>query len=404
MSKETPNIIFKCKYYKPKDKYKEETNDKEINKREFLSCTGSYNYVSYVDSGADRELPKDYTEYVGNKEKSCGVFNQDGILNDEQKRDLREQLRNTQSCIWDCIISFEENFGDKYCRDYDQAYTFIKSELPKFFKRAGLNKDNMVWYAGLHENTENNHIHISFFEKEPMFYSKGKLVYHNGKIDKEVLKDSRLIFERKLTNKTAEIVALRKDLYEHHKINLSRFELTKLMKKKLLAIYREIPPTGRISYDSESMKSLKKRIDETTEFILYANPQTKKSYLDFKLKIIEYKSWEQDQRKEVPEKYQVSIYEKDFLRRAGNLTIQTALAIGKIHDQIERMETRNRMDKAYKKSLRKKQLDRLLYLLDYYAKCDQQEIDNFRRWCEHRDRYAKHQDYLNNCKDSDFEM
>ena len=126
--------------------------------------------MSYVDTGSIDNTQTDYTKYVGNSEKSCGVFSKDGLLTDEQKRELREQLRNTQSCIWDIVISFREEFGEMYCRDYEQAYNFIKKELPKFFTRAGLDKDNIIWYAGLHENTENKHIHISFFEKEPKFY------------------------------------------------------------------------------------------------------------------------------------------------------------------------------------------------------------------------------------------
>ena len=142
--------------------------------REFLSCNGSYNYVSYVDTGSLDSVPKDYTEYVGNSEKSCGVFSAKGLLSDDEKRELREMLRNTQSCIWDCVISFREEFGDEYFRDYEQAYNFLKKELPKFFTRAGLDKDNIVWYSGLHENTENKHIHISFFEKEPQFMKNNK--------------------------------------------------------------------------------------------------------------------------------------------------------------------------------------------------------------------------------------
>ena len=149
----TDNIVFKCYYYKTKDKYNPDKNAKEIQRRDFLSCNGSYNYLSYVDTGAENKLPKDYAEYVGNNEKSCGVFTKDGLLSDKQKRYLRKQLRETKSCILDCVISFREEFGNEYCRDYEQAYKFLVKELPKFFKRAGLDKDNIVWYAGLHENT-----------------------------------------------------------------------------------------------------------------------------------------------------------------------------------------------------------------------------------------------------------
>ncbi len=404
MTKETPNIIFKCKYYKTKDKYKEGTDDKSISKREFLSCTGSYNYVSYVDSGAEHDLPKDYTEYVGNNEKSRGIFNQDGLLTEEQKRELREQLRNTQSCIWDCVISFEETFGEKYCRDYDQAFAFVKSELPKFFTRAGLDKNNMIWYAGLHENTENNHIHISFFEKEPVLYSKRKLVYHSGKIDKEILINSKFIFERKLTNKTAQLVALRKDLNEKYRKNLDSDEMSRLIKKQLLKLYRELPSDGRISYDRDNMEFLKRKVDDTTETILYANPKTKFAYKDYRNKIFEYEMWQYNLDKKIPDKFNAEIYHEDLMRRLGNRTIQKAIEIGRIHDQIEREQIRTSLNKAYKKDMRKKIWDRIFAELEYFAKCEEMEMERFKYWCEERRRYAECQDYLNSRNRDDFEM
>ena len=86
----TDNIVFKCYYYKPKEKYNPEKQTKEIQKRDFVSCNASYNYVSYVDTGAENKLPKEYAEYVGNNEKSCGVFNKDGLLSDEQEDELLE--------------------------------------------------------------------------------------------------------------------------------------------------------------------------------------------------------------------------------------------------------------------------------------------------------------------------
>lgn len=203
----TDNIVFKCYYYKPQEKYNPIKDASKIKKRDFVSCNGGYNYVSYVDTGAANKLPKDYADYVENSEKSRGVFGKDGLLNVEQKRDLRKQLRETQSCIWDMVISFREGFGNEYCRDYEQAYKFLVKELPKFFKRAGLDKDNIIWYAGLHENIENKHIHISFFEKEPKFFANGgKLKFHSGKIDKDVLLTSKVIFERALTNKSLKLL------------------------------------------------------------------------------------------------------------------------------------------------------------------------------------------------------
>ncbi len=396
---EKNNIVFKCFYYKPKEKYNTQTQADKIKKREFLSCSSSYNYVSYVDTGASNKLPKDYAEYVGNNEKSCGAFNQNGLLDEKQKKELREMLRNTKSCIWDCLISFKEDFGEKYCRDYEQAYEFIKSELPKFFTRAGLDKDNIIWYAGLHENTDNKHIHISFFEKEPQYFKNGgKLVYHNGTIPKDILIDSKRIFEQKLTNATAEIVRARKDLRDQYNLNLTPFRLTKRAKKLMLNLYDMLPKTGRLSYDSENMEMLKPQVDEITHLLLHANKETYKSYCDFEDKLSELYEWQNDRDYAKSNKYK-----EDMFRRLGNMNIQTAMEIGRLRDRTLNQEIFNSRQRYFEKKIRAKQLDYLLDCLEYYSKLDEQEIKRFREYCEHLEYMRKKTEYENS-RHSDYEM
>ena len=123
--------------------------------------------MNYILTGISDMKKMDYMEYMNNKEKSYGVFNKDGIMSAEERKRVRQDLRKTKSNIWDCLITFEEKFGKKWCDSYEQAYKLVSKQLPKFFKRCGLNPDNIEWFAGLHENTDNRHIHISFFEKEP---------------------------------------------------------------------------------------------------------------------------------------------------------------------------------------------------------------------------------------------
>lgn len=383
------NIVLLCKFYQPKEKYVGKKKDLS-KQRDFVSCNSSYNYVSYVDTGATNKLPQDYEMYVGNSEKSCGAFSKNGLLSDKEKRDLREQLRTTQSNIWDMVISFRTEFGEKYCRDFEQAYNFCKSELPKFFKRAGLDPDNVVWYAGLHENTENKHIHISFFEKEPKYFANGgKLTYHNGKIKKEVLLDSKFIFEKKLTNASAEIVKARKDLNEKYNSGLSAFEVCKKGKKLLLELYKELPKTGRLGYDSENILPFKKKVDDITEWFLYHNEQTWESYLNFNDKVNEMRLWKKQRYAN-----DAIHYKEDILRRLGNKTIQTALELGKQHDEIEKMKSYGRKQKAYKKQMRKFEWNRILDMMEYYSFVEQQQMQDFMCWHEKLEHYAKEQAYL----------
>lgn len=360
-------------YYQPVEKYAGKKRD-YTKQREFVSCKNSYNYMSYVDTGSADKIIKDYTMYVGNGEKSTGVFGEKGLLNEEENKSLRKQLRETESNIWDMLISFREDFGDEYCGSYEQAYSFIKEELPKFFERVGLNKNNMVWYAGLHENTENKHIHISFFEKEKLFYdSKGNLTFKSGKIKIADIEKSKIIFEKKLTSASKQLYFARKILLDKYKLTLNPYELAKSVKKKLNDLFVMLPSEGRVSYDSENMKFLKSNVDEITEFILLKNKDTHRSFKEYLSELEKVKQWKK-KRYGVEE----DSYLNDLFRRLGNQTIQYAMLVGRTHKAIESQNDFGRRQKHYKKKMRERELDYCFRLLDYFAKEEQKHMEEFK--------------------------
>ena len=384
---QTNNAIVKLRFYQTKDHYAD--NPEMAEHRDFVSCQDSYSYLNYVHTGASENVSSDYEQYIANKEKSFGAFNQDGLLNDEQKLDLRHQLQTTQSVIWDMIISFREDFGDEYCRDYDQAYKFLKKELPKFFNKAGLYSDNIVWYAGLHENTENKHIHISFFEKEPLYFDNGgKLKYHSGTISKDLLIATKFTFEKALTKPTAQILKARKDMLYSYNALMSRTDMARKLKRLLLNLYTILPKDGRHSYDSENMLRVKKDVDGVTEFILTKNTQTRDTYWEFENALKKFEEWKDERNYK-----EGSNYKKDLFRRLGNITINTAIELGKLHEELEKLDIKTAQYKAYKKAMRKQEWDKLLDLLEYYAKCDEMEIKNFIYRQKQSQAYAKQQEY-----------
>ena len=384
---QTNNVIVKLRFYQTKEHYTD--NLEMAEHRDFVSCQDSYSYLNYVHTGASENVSSDYEQYIANKEKSFGAFNQDGLLNDEQKLDLRHQLQTTQSVIWDMIISFREDFGDEYCRDYDQAYKFLKKELPKFFNKAGLYSDNIVWYAGLHENTENKHIHISFFEKEPLYFDNGgKLKYHSGTISKQLLIDTKFTFEKALTKPTAQILKARKDMLYSYNALMSRTDMARKLKRLLLNLYTILPKDGRHSYDSENMLRVKKDVDGVTEFILTKNTQTRETYWEFENALKKFEEWKDERNYK-----EGSNYKKDLFRRLGNITIDTAIELGKLHDELEKLDIKTAQYKAYKKAMRQREWDKLLDLLEYYAKCDEMDIKNFIYRQKQSEAYAKQQEY-----------
>ena len=169
-----PNVLIRLKYYKPEDAElspDNPINQRKIKNRNYYSSKQSNgeDYMKYMDKGAKAGEVYDYMSYAGNEEKSSGVFGKDGLLTEEQKKEIRKSLRITKSVIWDMIISFTEEYGNERIKSYEDALEVVRKNLPKFFKNNGMQDENVVWFAGMHENTDNKHIHVCFFEKEPTF-------------------------------------------------------------------------------------------------------------------------------------------------------------------------------------------------------------------------------------------
>ena len=175
--KQTPNVNFMLDFLLPH--YEDQAKQDQ---RNYYSSNKYNDYVKYVETGIKDLKNLDYVEYANNDTKSSGIFNENGKLDRTDIANLRKDLRETQSVIWSAVISFEEKFGKKWCSNYEQAQYILQSELPKFFKNAGLKPENMEWFAGLHENTDNRHIHLIFFEKEPIRNVKGKKKFSIGKL------------------------------------------------------------------------------------------------------------------------------------------------------------------------------------------------------------------------------
>lgn len=120
-------------------------------------------------------------------------------MNKKQIALTREHLRETESPIWAGVVSFEERFGLNWCNNFEQAKNIMQSELPKVFKRADLNPDNIEWFAGLHENTDHRHIHLVFFEKEPLRLTDHAKGYSIGLIPLFAMDEFKANMERSIS-------------------------------------------------------------------------------------------------------------------------------------------------------------------------------------------------------------
>jgi len=186
-----PKVIFNIKFTPPKAgrDWSQEQKAEWARNRAFYTCHAEYNYFSYtlndkkLNNAVDEDTPKAYDEAEqGSRrgsymEKSSGVFNEKGVLSNEQKKQLEETLKSTQSNIWHGFVSFDPETtpimnSQKACID------FVRANMGAYLKQTHLKPENVELFCSLHSDTDNAHIHFCFFEKQPLrINSRGEAVY-----------------------------------------------------------------------------------------------------------------------------------------------------------------------------------------------------------------------------------
>lgn len=355
-----PNVTFMLEYFLPHYK-----DSKMQDKRQYYSSNKYNDYIKYVSTGIGDLKNIDFVEYANNKTKSSGIFNKDGKMNKQQIADTRKQLRETESIIWSAVISFEENFGLKWCNTFDQAQNILQSELPKFFKKAGLKIDNMEWFAGLHENTDNRHIHLVFFEKKPIRLRNDKRCFSIGKLSGNAIAEFKANIELCATDYKAREILIRKNILKGFEEDLRGISSLQL-KHKLLDLANHFPQDGALFYASENMQFLKNKVDNITDYIISKNPNIKEYKNDFDDIVAEKDnlllSYAKRNSCSHPKE---SVGEKmltDLYRRVGNMIIIKAKEIKK--EEIERLKfnAKNKIEKRLQKQKLSRMLDECLYL------------------------------------------
>ena len=355
------NVNFFVKYISP-NANTEETKEN----RTYYSSNKSKDYMNYVMTGIENMKKMDYMEYMNNKEKTYGIFNQNGIMNSDERKRVRSALRKTKSNIWDCLITFTEDFGKKWCDSFEQAYNLVSTELPKFFKRCGLNPDNIEWFAGLHQNTDNRHIHISFFEKEAQRIrpNQKKKMFSIGTLPKHTILEFRPILELAATDFKAKEILARKLVQDRIKEDLE--EKSKYtIHNKLLNIANQFPKTGSLAYESENMLSLRSDINDLINYLIKKD-DTCKQYKDDFINLAKYKdemfaSYCQRNGYKQPLTFEQK-YMQDLYRRIGNIVIKTAKELKAEDIERLKLDAKYRAQKIAQKKKFWAQLDYALYL------------------------------------------
>lgn len=334
---DSPNVLVRLKYYRSEDAELNPDNPiyaSKMKKRAFYSSNrkDGDDYMKYIDKGAKAGEVYDYMAYAGNEEKSSGVFGKDGLLSENQKKQIRRMLRNTKSVVWDMLISFKEDYGNEHIKSYLDALEVIKQNLPKFFRYNGMQYDNIVWFAGLHENTDNKHIHISFFEKEARMGRQNKqgLFYHSGKMKKYSIESLKVAIEEQVNGNEYFLGSYRRNLLQQSAMVLKMQgydAIDRKLRLKLKELYRKLPP-GRISYNSLNMAELRPLIRQIERILLEKSPimnaEYQALYKTLSMKDSELKEICERQNIDCTRYLQKEKFIEDFHRRIGNKIIQYA--------------------------------------------------------------------------------
>jgi hypothetical protein len=335
----TPNVNVMGSFYTPASR-----------KWSFYSSADCNNdYLRYVDKGGKAGECLDYLGYAGNPEKSSGAFSCDGLLTPQEKSEIRKELKSTKSCVWDYVVSFEEGYGKSKIRSWRDAQALIAKELPKFLKANGMDESKVRWFAGLHENTDNRHIHLCFYELEPeriVAHQTGRR-WHRGKLTQTSIESFKIRIEQTLSSGEFALGSERRALMDGLDGAIDeRVERDRKAKKALLNLYRVLPP-GDFGYASKEADPIRQGIDAVTAAVIQSEPALSESFDRFVATIRK----KDEETKAICERDRIDparylIAERmvsDFYRRSGN----KVLAYVRRAEGPERKPTMTRSEWAY---------------------------------------------------------
>lgn len=211
--KKTPGVIFKIlKFNQPIDPVTKEIRNKSKKARDNYYSSGDYlNYISRPDAvfnlniddeqvkllntlrTGSREDKKKYNktlEEINKNFKSTGIYSKNGVMSIEEVKELRNDMKKSddKQVFWDTVISFSEEFiKENNLYTPEKVQKALNVELKGFFGDNGMDYEKVNWFFSMHTNTDNNHIHLGFFEKEPTSYeyvldsNKNKVLNKYGK-------------------------------------------------------------------------------------------------------------------------------------------------------------------------------------------------------------------------------
>ena len=184
----SPKVIFNCKFTHAFNRREEKYTPKQIEGLK-KKIARKFDYFS----NEDKRVMNLFDYYTGelNKNERMNLVIEDGSYatkEEIEKRKKRFVKYAENSNLWQCVISFNNDYLNENISLQELEQELIKNVLPRFFRKMGFkDKKYMAYNLSFHTDTDNLHAHVSFIEKKPNYIlSNNKLAYRRkGKLTQE---------------------------------------------------------------------------------------------------------------------------------------------------------------------------------------------------------------------------
>ncbi len=207
-------------------------------------------------------------------QKNTGVFNETGMLPERDIASMKARLKENRGVIWHGFVSLGAE--DSYKIDSpEKCIRMVKQIFPTFFRDMKLNPRNVDLMCALHlDKPHHLHCHFVFWEKEPKFKDakSGQLVYRRqGKVRKDAIDKMFVRLGLFFSDKKEVLYKSRDEAIRDLKELLGAkvfVHKPEDVKKEILALARDLPKGGRVTYGSKDMEPFRARADKIVQMLL----------------------------------------------------------------------------------------------------------------------------------------
>ena len=216
-------------------------------------------------------------------QKNTGVFNDKGMIPQEQVGEMKARLKENEGNIWHGFISLNAVESPKIDTP-EKCIELIKRTFPSFLKDAKFRPDNVDLMCALHlDRPHHLHIHFIFWEKEPKYKNTqtGADRYRRrGRIDKKSI-DGMIVRLGLFLSDKKEILYKTRDeaICDLRELLGAKAFVCKPddVKKEILALARDLPKEGRITYGSKDMEPYRERVDNIVQMLLATDAKARRA-------------------------------------------------------------------------------------------------------------------------------